>query len=295
MSEIWRPSAARIANSNLTRFMRCVNARRGLELGDYAGLYAWSVDEPADFWTELARFADVRAEWGAGPAIEHPERMPGAHFFPAARLNFAANLLKFGDERPALVFRSERGTRRASRYGELRAEVARIAAGLRSAGVGAGDRVAGYLPNLPETMIAMLADRQSRRHLVVVLAGLRRAGRARPLRPDRAQGAVRRRRLLVRAASRSTRSRQVADDRRAACRHRARGGRALCRRQPELSRLGAADARRRLADFVAPYAAGRSSSRACRSTTRSTSCFPPARPACPSASCTAPAARCCST
>ncbi|MFZ1099875.1 MAG: acetyl-coenzyme A synthetase N-terminal domain-containing protein, partial [Steroidobacteraceae bacterium] len=133
MSEIWRPSAARIANSNLTRFMRCVNARRGLELGDYAGLYAWSVDEPADFWTELARFADVRAEWGAGPAIEHPERMPGAHFFPAARLNFAANLLKFGDERPALVFRSERGTRRALSYGELRAEVARIADGLRSA------------------------------------------------------------------------------------------------------------------------------------------------------------------
>ena len=157
MSEIWRPSAARIANSNLTRFMRCVNARRGLELGDYAGLYAWSVDEPADFWTELARFADVRAEWGAGPAIEHPERMPGAHFFPAARLNFAANLLKFGDERPALVFRSERGTRRALSYGELRAEVARIADGLRSAGVGAGDRVAGYLPNLPETTIAMLA------------------------------------------------------------------------------------------------------------------------------------------
>jgi acetoacetyl-CoA synthetase len=157
MSEIWRPSAARIANSNLTRFMRCVNARRGLELRDYAALYAWSVDEPADFWTELARFADVRAEWGAGPAIEHPERMPGARFFPAARLNFAANLLKFADERPALVFRNERGTRRALSYGELRAEVARIADGLRSAGVGAGDRVAGYLPNLPETTIAMLA------------------------------------------------------------------------------------------------------------------------------------------
>jgi acetoacetyl-CoA synthetase len=157
MSEIWRPSPARVANSNLTHFMHCVNARRGLELRDYAGLYAWSVDRPADFWTELARFADVRAEWGAGPALEHPERMPGARFFPQARLNFAANLLKFADERPALVFRNERGARRTLCYRELRAEVARIADGLRSAGVGPEDRVAGFLPNLPETAIAMLA------------------------------------------------------------------------------------------------------------------------------------------
>ena len=158
MSEIWRPSPARVANSNLTRFMRCVNARRGLALRDYAGLYAWSIESAADFWTELARFADVRAEWGVGPALEHPERMPGARFFPHARLNFAANLLKFADERPALVFRNERGARRALSYRELRAEVARIADGLRSEGVGAGDRVAGFLPNLPEAAIAMLAS-----------------------------------------------------------------------------------------------------------------------------------------
>ena len=158
MSEIWRPSPARVANSNLTRFMRCVNARRGLALRDYAGLYAWSIESAADFWTELARFADVRAEWGVGPALEHPERMPGARFFPQARLNFAANLLKFADERPALVFRNERGARRALSYRELRAEVARIADGLRSEGVGAGDRVAGFLPNLPEAAIAMLAS-----------------------------------------------------------------------------------------------------------------------------------------
>ncbi|MGB6603122.1 MAG: acetoacetate--CoA ligase [Steroidobacteraceae bacterium] len=157
MSEIWRPSPARVANSNLTRFMRCVNARRELQLRDYAGLYAWSIERPADFWTELARFAEVRADWGSGPALEHPERMPGARFFPQARLNFAANLLKFGDERPALVFRNERGARRTLSYRELRAEVARIADGLRGAGVGPGDRVAGFLPNLPETAIAMLA------------------------------------------------------------------------------------------------------------------------------------------
>ena len=85
-------------------------ARRSPTTGE---LYAWSLAQPEEFWSELARFADVRADWGSGPVIEHPRAMPGARFFPAARLNFAANLLKFADEQPALVFRNERGTRRA--------------------------------------------------------------------------------------------------------------------------------------------------------------------------------------
>jgi acetoacetyl-CoA synthetase len=157
MSELWRPSPARVADSNLTRFVRCVNARRGTRLRTYAELYDWSLGSPEAFWTELAQFADVRAEWGAGPVIEQPQRMPGARFFPEAKLNFAANLLRFDDEQPALVFRSERGARRTLSYRELRAEVARVAAGLQAAGVVAGDRVAGYLPNLPEAIIAMLA------------------------------------------------------------------------------------------------------------------------------------------
>ncbi len=157
MSELWRPSPARVADSNLTRFTRCVNARRGTKLRDYGELYAWSLTEPEAFWSEMARFADLRAEWGPGPVIEHRERMPGARFFPGARLNFAENLLKFADSREALIFRNERGARRTLSYRELRAEVARIAAGLRAAGVVPGDRVAGFLPNLPETTIAMLA------------------------------------------------------------------------------------------------------------------------------------------
>ena len=157
MSEIWRPSPQRIADANLTRFINCVNARKGLTLRDYGELYAWSVEQPAEFWTELARFADVRADWGAGPVVEHPERMPGARFFPAARLNFADNLLRFRDEQPALIFRNERGVRRELSYRQLYEEVARIAQGLKAAGVVAGDRVAGFLPNLPETTIAMLA------------------------------------------------------------------------------------------------------------------------------------------
>jgi acetoacetyl-CoA synthetase len=157
MTELWRPSAARIAAANLTRFMGCVNARRGTQLRDYDSLYAWSLAAPGEFWSEFARFADVRADFGTGPVIEHPERMPGARFFPGARLNFAANLLRYDDEQPALLFRNERGARRVLSYRELGAEVARVAAGLAAAGVVSGDRVAGFVPNLPESCIAMLA------------------------------------------------------------------------------------------------------------------------------------------
>jgi acetoacetyl-CoA synthetase len=157
MSELWRPSVARVADANLTRFMRCLNARRALRLHDYAQLHAWSLSSPEAFWAELARFADVRASWGSGPVIENPTGMPGARFFADTQLNFAQNLLRYDDEQPALIFRNERGTRRSLSYRELRAEVARIAAGLRNAGVVAGDRVAGYLPNVPEAAIAMLA------------------------------------------------------------------------------------------------------------------------------------------
>ncbi|HVC31106.1 MAG TPA: acetoacetate--CoA ligase [Steroidobacteraceae bacterium] len=157
MTEIWRPSAARIADSNLTRFTECLNARKGLGLVGYEELYAWSVAHPEEFWTEVARFADIRADWGAGPVLEHRDRMPGARFFPNARLNFAQNLLRHADDHAAIVFVNERGARRQISCRELHQEVARVAAGLRAAGVVAGDRVAGFLPNLPEATIAMLA------------------------------------------------------------------------------------------------------------------------------------------
>jgi acetoacetyl-CoA synthetase len=157
MQPIWSPSAERIKAANVTRFIECVNARKNLKLAGHAELYAWSVEHPGDFWSELARFADVRIDWGNGPAIENPGAMPGARFFPTARLNFAENLLRFRDQRPAIVFRNDRGARHEVSYRDLYDEVARIAAGLKAAGVGPGDRVAGYLPNLPEAIIAMLA------------------------------------------------------------------------------------------------------------------------------------------
>ncbi len=157
MSEIWRPSPARVADANLTRFIESVSTRNRLPLRSYDDLYAWSISQPADFWQEVARFAEVRADWGSGPALEHADRMPGARFFPNARLSFAENLLRYRDDQAALVFRNERGTRREISYRQLHEQVARIADGLKSAGVVAGDRVAGFLPNIPETVIAMLA------------------------------------------------------------------------------------------------------------------------------------------
>ncbi|MCC7258247.1 MAG: acetoacetate--CoA ligase [Gammaproteobacteria bacterium] len=153
---LWRPAPGRIADAHLTRFAAEVGARTGLDLGDYAALHAWSLREPGTFWREVARYADLRWEPGT-VTIERPGQLPGAAFFPDARLNFAANLLVRDDDGEALVFRGEDGSRRVLTWRELGAEVARIADGLRACGVGRGDRVAALLPNVPEAIIAMLA------------------------------------------------------------------------------------------------------------------------------------------
>jgi len=154
---IWTPSLFRIADANLTRFMAFVTAR-GVPVADCDALYRWSIDQPAAFWEALWEFAGVVGERGAGPALVDDHRMPGARWFPGARLNFAENLLRGPDAEPAIVFRNERGDRRELTWGELRAESARIAAGLAGDGVGPGDVVAGFLPNVPEAVIAMLAS-----------------------------------------------------------------------------------------------------------------------------------------
>jgi acetoacetyl-CoA synthetase len=153
---IWTPSLFRIADANLTRFMSFA-AARGADAADYGALYDWSVAKPAAFWEALFDFAGVIGDRGSGPVLADGDRMPGARWFPGARLNFAENLLRGPDAGPAIVFRNERGARRELSWRELRAETARIAAGLRADGIGPGDVVAGFMPNLPESVIAMLA------------------------------------------------------------------------------------------------------------------------------------------
>jgi acetoacetyl-CoA synthetase len=152
----WIPSAARVAAAQLTEF-HAFARERGAPGGDYASLWQWSVDEPAAFWSAVFDFTGVIADRGAGPVLRNGVRMPGATWFEGTRLNFAENLLRGTGIGPAIIARDERGRRREMSWDQLRAEVARVADGLRAAGIVAGDRVAGFMPNLPEAIVAMLA------------------------------------------------------------------------------------------------------------------------------------------
>ncbi|MCP4007613.1 MAG: acetoacetate--CoA ligase [bacterium] len=154
---LWSPSAERVESSQLTAFRRLMEAETGLELRDYAALQGWSVRDTPAFWEALWRFGEVIGERGSGPTLVDAERMPGARFFPDAHLSFAENLLRRSDDAQALVFQGEHGARSSLSYADLRTSVAALAASLRELGVVRGDRIGAYLPNIPESLIAMLA------------------------------------------------------------------------------------------------------------------------------------------
>jgi len=154
---LWRPSEQRIKGSNMYRFMQGVNQNYGTDFNDYEALHQWSVEHLEAFWTEMWRFAEIRPQAGSARVIDNPAIMPGAHWFPDSRLNFAENLLRCRDDKTALIFRGEDTVRRTLTYKELYAATAKVAAALRAAGVVPGDRVVGFMPNMPETIIAMLA------------------------------------------------------------------------------------------------------------------------------------------
>jgi acetoacetyl-CoA synthetase len=154
---LWQPSPERIARTNLTAFMRDVRQRWNATVSDYPALYQWSVTEPEQFWQSIWSFCKVIGESGDGPVLTDGDKMPGARWFPEARLNFAENLLRRRDRATALVFWGEDRLTSRVTHGELYAEVSRLSQALRAAGVKPGDRVAGYLPNLPGTVIATLA------------------------------------------------------------------------------------------------------------------------------------------
>src|SRR6185503_4615787 len=157
MDPIWSPSPERIARSQLTRFMRFVRERHRAPAPDYPALHRWSIEFPENFWSALWDFCEIRAQTRATQILADGNRMPGARWFIDARLNYAENLLRRDGNTAAIIFRNERGQRRELSWAQLRRETARIADGLRAAGVQPGDRVAAYLPNIPETVIAMLA------------------------------------------------------------------------------------------------------------------------------------------
>jgi acetoacetyl-CoA synthetase len=155
---IWQPSAERIAATRLTAFVEAAARRwnRALAGAGYSSLHAWSIAHPEEFWTSVWEFGEVCGEMGSVIVVDR-EKMPGAKWFPEAKLNFAENLLRRRDDSDALVFWGEDKSRRRMSHGQLYLDVARLAAALRSLGVVAGDRVAAYMPNLPETLVVMLA------------------------------------------------------------------------------------------------------------------------------------------
>ena len=154
---LWEPSRARIQRTNMYRFMNAVNSRFGLRLEKYDSLYQWSVENIPDFWAAMWDFAQVIASEPYTAVVDDPKKMPGAGWFPGARLNFAENLLRYRDHQIALIFKGEGQEAVRITYAELYDETARVAKALKKAGVQKGDRVVGFMPNRPETIIAMLA------------------------------------------------------------------------------------------------------------------------------------------
>ncbi len=154
---MWQPGAERIAAAHVTVFRQFVNQRHGLQLADYEALWQWSIRNLGDFWSAVWDSSDVKAEHRGVQAYVPAESMPDARFFPDARLNFAQNLLRRKDDLPAILFWGEDKVRRDLTWRQLHAEVSRMQQWLAAQGVGPGDRVAAYLPNLPEAVITMLA------------------------------------------------------------------------------------------------------------------------------------------
>ncbi len=149
---LWRPSAAAVERANLTRYQRWL----GKDFGSYDELWSWSVADLDGFWASIWDYFDVPGHRPPGPALVD-DTMPGARWFPGAELNYVEQALRWDDDRPAVVFRSEGGRAGTITHRELGQRVAGVARGLRDLGVGRGDRVAAYAPNIPETLIAFLA------------------------------------------------------------------------------------------------------------------------------------------
>ncbi len=154
---LWTPSEQRKQQANLTRFIEQVNARYHLHLASYADLYNWSVNNIPDFWQAVWDFVEIKAARPFDAVVKDLSMFPGAQWFPGAQLNFAENLLRYRDDHLAFIFKGETQVSRRMTYAELYDAVARLSRSLKEMGIGAGDRVVGYMPNLIETVVCMLA------------------------------------------------------------------------------------------------------------------------------------------
>lgn len=154
---IWQPSEARIAQSNVVRFMSQVEQDWGIDIADSDALWTFSVAQPEKFWRSLVDHLALIGQSWTDPVLKDGNKMPGAQWFPDARFNFAENLLRHRGAKDAIVFRGEDKMHRRLSFDDLYNEVSRLAQALQALGIKSGDKIAGYVPNVPEAVIAMLA------------------------------------------------------------------------------------------------------------------------------------------
>jgi acetoacetyl-CoA synthetase len=158
MSELlWQPSEERRKQTNIYLFMQHVNDRHAKNFATYHDLYRWSIEHSPAFWATLWDYGEVIHSQPYDQVVDNVHKMPGARWFEGAQLNFAENLLRYRDDHVALSFRGEGQPTVSMTYAELYDQVARLASSLREMGIKPGDRVAGFMPNMSETVVAMLA------------------------------------------------------------------------------------------------------------------------------------------
>ena len=273
---LWQPSERAFEEAQITQFARQVVRKRRLELNSYADFYRWSLERPEEFWADTWDFCGVRASRKGATVLVDGDKMPGARWFPEARLNIAENLMRRGDRGDAFVFWDESGLRRRVSYADLYSDVSRAVQALAALGVRSGERVAAFIPNMPEAgMLALAALSQG-----IVWSSCS---------PDfGAEG------VLERFGQIEPKVLFCADG----YRYNGETHDSLARIAEVVEKLPSV---RKV--VVVPHidprvdvsATGpaRSRSRSCRSTTPYSSSLPRAPPASPSASSTAPAARCC--
>lgn len=154
---LWTPSPERIEQTNVTSLINKINADWDVSLTNSEHLHQFSVTEMEKFWRSLIEYAELNGETWTGPELVDRNKLPGAKWFPEARFNYAENILKRRDDADAFVFWGENKVKRRMSFKTLYDQVSSISQALKGMGVGPGDKVAGYLPNLPETIIATLA------------------------------------------------------------------------------------------------------------------------------------------
>lgn len=154
---LWQPDESYKRGSKMFEFLNLVSKKYSLADNKYATIHQWSVENIADFWKEVWDFCNIKYAENYTQVVDDPKKMPGAKWFEGSKLNFAENLLSRKDDHKAIIFWGEDSVRRTITYAELYEQVRRTAAGLKKLGVKKGDRVAAFIPNMPEAIIGMLA------------------------------------------------------------------------------------------------------------------------------------------